>query len=279
MAYKSLLTVISDMEASQPSLSAAMAIAAKENAHLEVFCVGVDMSQLSFHYGQVNTLMPQEMIQRAREDAEAVEQAVRQKLASAEFTWSVETTATQIDGLSRHVSRRARFADLVILHKPYGPGTSQGCETMVESSLFDGHAPLLIMPPATKPDLDFKRIVIAWNESAEALTTIRAALPLLKQAAMVSIAVVDPPQHGPNRSDPGGALAQMLSRHGVKADIAVLAKTMPHVSDVLLRHLQDVDADLMVMGAYGHSRFREALLGGATRDMLEQCELPVFMAH
>lgn len=279
MAYKSLLTIISDIEASQPSLSAAMALAEKENAHLDVFCVGVDMSQLSFHYGQVNTLMPQEMIQRAREDAEAVEQAIRQKLASVDFTWSVDSAATQIDGLSRHVSRRARFSDLVILHKPYGAGTTQSCETMVESALFDGHAPLLIIPAMAKPDQDYKRIVIAWNESAESLAAIRAALPLLRQADLVSIAVVDPPKHGPNRSDPGGALAQMLSRQGVKADIAVLAKTMPHVSDVLLRHLQDVDSDLMVMGAYGHSRFREALLGGATRDMLERCEIPVFMAH
>lgn len=249
MVYKSLLAIVRDMEVSRASLAAAMAMADKENAHLDVVCVGVDMSQLSFHYGQVNTLVPQEMISLAREEAKGLKQELQQLLDPVEFTWSVETAATQINGLSRCVARRARFADLVFLHKPYGTGTTHSCETIVQAALFDGHAPVLITPPCETPADAYRRIVIAWNESAEALTAIRAALPLLKQASLVSITVIDPPQHGRNRSDPGRALAQMLSRHGVKADIVVLAKTLPHVSEVLKRHEQDVKADLLVMGA------------------------------
>jgi nucleotide-binding universal stress UspA family protein len=71
----------------------------------------------------------------------------------------------------------------------------------------------------------------------------------------------------------------MLARHGVRADISILAKTMPRVSDVLARHVRETEGDLIVMGGYGHSRFREAILGGATRDMLEIAEVPVLMAH
>jgi nucleotide-binding universal stress UspA family protein len=71
----------------------------------------------------------------------------------------------------------------------------------------------------------------------------------------------------------------MLVRHGVRAEVVVLAKTAPRVSDTLARHVLDQDADLLVMGAYGHSRFREFLLGGATRDMLEHAAVPVLMAH
>jgi nucleotide-binding universal stress UspA family protein len=74
-------------------------------------------------------------------------------------------------------------------------------------------------------------------------------------------------------------LSQFLARHGVKAEIDVLSKTMPRVSDVLMRHVSDVNADMIVMGAYGHSRFREAILGGATRSMLEKATVPVLMAH
>jgi len=106
-----------------------------------------------------------------------------------------------------------------------------------------------------------------------------AALKRDQSADNVHVVVIDPPQHGPNRSDPGGALSQYLARHGVKTEIDVLSKTMPRVSDVLCRHVQDLDADMIVMGAYGHSRFREAILGGATRNMLEQAEVPVFLAH
>ncbi len=121
--------------------------------------------------------------------------------------------------------------------------------------------------------------MIGWNESGEALNAVRAALPVLKAAESVHVVVIDPPVHGPYRSDPGGMLSQFLSRHGVRAEVDVLSKTLPRVSDVLKRHAADINADLIVMGAYGHSRFREAILGGATRYMLEQADLPVFMAH
>jgi nucleotide-binding universal stress UspA family protein len=107
----------------------------------------------------------------------------------------------------------------------------------------------------------------------------RVTAELAEQQAPERIKVIDPPVHGANRSDPGGLLSQYLARHGVRAEIDVLAKTLPRVSDVLLRHARDISADMVVMGAYGHSRFREAILGGATRNMLEQSEITVFMTH
>jgi nucleotide-binding universal stress UspA family protein len=71
----------------------------------------------------------------------------------------------------------------------------------------------------------------------------------------------------------------MLSRHGANVEVCLLPQTLPRVSEVIARHVEDIDADLLVMGAYGHSRFREAILGGATRNMLEHAKVPVFMAH
>ena len=121
--------------------------------------------------------------------------------------------------------------------------------------------------------------MLAWSESIAALAAVRASLPFLTKADVVDIAIIDPPAHAADRSDPGGALAEMLSRHGVRGDVSVLAKTMPRISDVLCRHCEDKDADMLVMGAYGHSRFREAILGGATRNMLEVSEVPILMAH
>ncbi len=139
--------------------------------------------------------------------------------------------------------------------------------------------PVLILPDgASFPD-EIKNIVAAWNDSPEALRAIRSALPFLMEANTVCVAIIDPPSHGPERSDPGGALSQMLARHGVQVEVAVLAKTMPRISDILNRHARDKDAQLVVMGAYGHSRFREAIMGGATRHMLELAEVPVLMTH
>ena len=124
-----------------------------------------------------------------------------------------------------------------------------------------------------------KTVMVAWNESVEALTAIRKALPFLIKAELVRVVVIDPPQHGPERSDPGGMLCQMLARHGVTCEIDVLSRSLSRVSDILNRYAVDTNSDMMVMGAYGHSRFREAILGGATRNMLEQAMIPVFMAH
>jgi nucleotide-binding universal stress UspA family protein len=150
---------------------------------------------------------------------------------------------------------------------------------VLEAALFDGAAPVLLLAGTLLPETLGKRVVIAWNQGREAMAAVRRALPLLRKADLVNIVVVDPPAYGPERSDPGGALCQMLVRHGVKAEVSVLARTMPRVSDVLVRHVRDQNADILVMGAYGHSRFREAILGGATRDMLELAQVPVFLAH
>ena len=138
---------------------------------------------------------------------------------------------------------------------------------------------MLVLPESGEVKAQPGTVLLAWNESVEALAAIRKALPFLQAAHSVRIVVVDPPAHGPERSDPGGLLGQMLSRQGVKCEIDVLSKTMNRVSDVLNRHVTDTSADMLVMGAYGHSRFREAILGGATRNMLENATVPVLMAH
>ena len=194
--------------------------------------------------------------------------------------WTVEAAFTQLGALTDLVAQRARFADLVILPRPYAAAQGPEAEAVIEAALFQGRAPVLVLPDlgagrAATP----RRAVIAWNQSAEAMAAVRKSLPLLKQADAVVITVVDPPVFGPERSDPGGLLCQMLVRHGVKAEVSVLARTLPRISDILARHVRDQNADLLVMGAYGHSRLREAILGGATRNMLEQTEIPVLMAH
>jgi nucleotide-binding universal stress UspA family protein len=162
---------------------------------------------------------------------------------------------------------------------PYGKTRGVEDEVVIEAALFEGMAPVLIVPEKGMASTDPRRIIIAWNQSREALVAARRAMPLLRRADSVQIVVIDPPTHGPERSDPGGMLCQMLVRHGVRAEVVVLAKTLPRVSDVLDRHVRDTNADLLVLGAYGHSRFREAILGGATRNMLEHAEIPLFLAH
>lgn len=279
MAYKSLFSVLTSTKLTDSVIDNAIALANSHSAHLDVLCLGVDRSQTGYYYAGANALVLQETIDRASEDAQAIQKHVTTALDQTDIRWATETGVAQLADLGRHVSARARFADLCILNKPYGKEHGAELEPILESVLFEGQCPVLVIPDKCTPTPNPKRIMIGWNESPEAMSAIRAAMPLLTAAEVVHVVVIDPPAHGPNRSDPGGVLSQFLSRHGIRVEVDVLSKTLPRVSDVLKRHARDVDADMIVMGAYGHSRFREAILGGATRYMLEQSDLPVFMAH
>ena len=221
----------------------------------------------------------QETISRAMEDAEAMKAQVEERLNGEPIAWSTGTSVAALADIGRHIAARSRFADLVILSHPYGTNVGPEHEPVTEAALFEGTAPVMVVPNKGGSAVAPEKIVIGWNESSEAMAAVRASLPILKRASLVNITVIDPPVHSPNRSDPGGMLSQFLARHGVAAEITVLSKTMPRISDILMRHVIDTKADMIVMGAYGHSRLREAIFGGATRDMLEEANSPLFLAH
>ncbi|MEY4983188.1 MAG: hypothetical protein RIR62_1454 [Pseudomonadota bacterium] len=282
MSYKTILTVVTRADRATAAIAAGARLCALHDAHLDILALGVDRTQVGYSYVGSGAVVLQAALDRAEQDARDVESACKAAIAAegAALRWTMETAVAQLGGLTDLVAQRARFADLVVLPRPYGHDQGAEAEATVEAALFEGRAPVLVVPDSGVGQSGApRRVVIAWNQSAEAMTAVRRALPLLTAADTVNIAVIDPPTHGPERSDPGGMLCQMLVRHGARAEVAVLAKTLPRISDILARHVRDMDADMLVMGAYGHSRFREAILGGATRNMLEQADVPVLMAH
>lgn len=279
MSFKTIMTVVTDKAHLKDTISKAADLAEVLDAHLDVVCMGVDRTQTGYYYAGMNAAVLQETLQQARTDAEEMAKAAKAQLGATTLRWGVTDAVCQLADIARYVASHARFSDLAVLPRPYGDDRGIELEPTVEGALFEGQAPVIVLPIGSETLKLPKKVAIGWNESAEALRAVRNALPLLKTAERAHIVVIDPPKHGPNRSDPGGLLSQFLARHGVHVEIDVLSKTMPRVSDVMRRHVSDIDADMVVMGAYGHSRFREAILGGATRNMLETSEVPVFMAH
>lgn len=281
MAYKSILTIATNADLVPLAISGAARIAMAQDGHLDVLALGVDRTQLGYSYVGAGEVLLQAALERTEAEARALGKAAAAAIAAENpsLRSGVETAVAHLGSMVDLVGQRARFADLVVLARPYGRAQGNEAEAVVEAALFEGRAPVLVLPDTGLATASPKSVVIAWNQSREAMNAVRLALPFLQAAEMVDITVIDPPGHGPERSDPGGPLCQMLVRHGVRAQISVLAKTLPRVSDVLARHVFDRNADLMVMGAYGHSRLREAILGGATRHVLEQSEVPVLMAH
>ncbi len=281
MAYKSLLIVATSTEHVLGMVTAASRIASAQDAHLDCLALGVDRTQVGYSYVGSGAVIIAAAMDRAEADAREAEAALTAAIGAQPpaLRHSVETVVTQLGALTDVVAARARYSDLAVLPLPYGKNRGVEDQAVTEAALFEGACPVLVVPPSGLRTAEPKRIVVAWNQSREALVAARRAMPFLRRADRVQIVVVDPPAHGPERSDPGGLLCQWLVRHGVRAEVSVLARTLPRVSEVLARQVRDLDADLLVMGAYGHSRFREAILGGATRDLLESAEVPVFLAH
>ncbi len=277
MAYKSLVTFAISENGLSGQLEGCISLAQRFDAHLEVCCLGVDTTQSMGFYAGAPAILYHQAIDSAQAAAKGIALAADLQLRRAGIRYALDSAVLTLGGVNALVGLKARFADLVILPRPYGPERSLQDEVVTEAALFEGGAPVLILPDGAVPE--FRRIVLAWNQSAEAIHATRAALPLLIAADLVDIAIVNPPAQGAERSDPGGMLATLLVRHGVEAEVSVLAKTLPRTSDVLLRHMTDKDAELMVMGAYGRSRLREAILGGATRELLENGTKALFLSR
>ena len=139
-----------------------------------------------------------------------------------------------------------------------------------------GALPPVLAMPAAVHSLDISApMIVAWNGSAEASTAVRAAVPLLQQAASVHIVEVAerPPIF------PADAGARYLSRHGIEAEIVQRQPIDGSVGKAILLAAVETGAGLIVSGAYGHSRLREFLLGGVTRSLLTKSKVPLLFAH
>jgi nucleotide-binding universal stress UspA family protein len=274
MAFKTLLTIATNPESAALTLASAAEFALACDAHLDAIALGVD--QLLLDYSYMGAVVMPTMTQAAEVQATATEAALNAAVIaqSPVLRAAVVKSITQTGTLTEFVADRARFADLVILSCPAEHDLD--AESVLEAVLFGGAAPVLLVPEGKKLQIKPTRVMIAWNNSREALTAVRYAMPLLLSAKVVDIAIVAPTNID---GDPGAALCQMLVRHGVKAQVTILPKDMPRITDVLQRHANDSATDLMVMGAYTHSRLRETVLGGSTREILHGTRLAVLMAH
>jgi nucleotide-binding universal stress UspA family protein len=175
---------------------------------------------------------------------------------------------------------QARYADLVVLSQT-GAGESGPdlVSTLPGYVMLHSVRPVLVVPSAQPPDDIVRHALIAWNGSSEAARAISWAMPLLHKVRDVTLAVINPQaSYGLHGDQPGADAATWIARHGVKVNVMV-QETGGDVGDALLAMAADLGADLMVMGGYGRTRFRELLLGGVTRTVLANMRLPVLMAH
>lgn len=267
-------------EADEAALDAAAALARAFGARVAALATLEHPLPLVTEFGYVPVESGQRELEASRAAAEAQCAAARERLARADVPaevrladalrlWSEETAALH-----------ARHADLSVLGWPGPAEDSPRFGLTFKALLMQSGRPVLVVPAGVRLAAPVRRVVVAWKPTAEAARAVHEALPLLAAGAEVEVLMIDPePGEGRHGDEPGADLAAHLARHGLRVTVRARPREGRSDAAAILRHLEAAGPDLLVMGGYGHARWREVVLGGATRGVLDGMRTPVLFSH
>jgi nucleotide-binding universal stress UspA family protein len=228
--------------------------------------------------GYVGAQFLEQLLEQAREEGDRIEKDLAERLARLNLSYEIRRIDAFSDEIPEAGALEARVSDLCVVLRPYTQDGAQRWLGLVEGVLFGSGRGLLVAPEKKPASSTIKHVMIAWDAGREVAHALAEAMPVLKSAREVTILVVDPDDDGPKQQT-SARLTQHLERHGVNARVASAHTDGEKVSDILIKEVQKTDADLLVIGGYGHARFREWILGGVTRDLLHFSPIPLLMAH
>ena len=286
MTLQDLLVVMDGSSRNDAVLSAAIGLARRHDAHLTGFCPLPLLYPANLGFalsGQAEMLAVPEAVRhlesRAREIARNLEARFREQLCrhGIRGDWQIASGAA-----AAAVGLRARSADLVVLGQADADQPlPQAGRTLISDVLMSAGRPLLIIPFAGQFGAIGSNVLIGWTETREAARAAHDALLVIEPGARVTVLTVE---HAKSESllgqVPGAEVAEHLARHGLQV---TPSRTVNDGSitdaDALLSYASDISADLLVVGGYGHSRVREMVLGGVSRELLDHPTLPVLISH
>ncbi len=270
MAYKDILVCVGAQRATA-TLDAAIGISA--GAHV----VALHVKPPPFVYADLGPGALSDMIRwQMDREREAAEHAEREVAAARQRTGAAIEFRIAEGEIIPTVASHAAYADLVIVGRGAG---AEGSGAYVAGAVALGAGrPVLIVPDADAARPIGQRVLIAWNGSREASRALHDALPALARAKAVTVfeinsAIVATPRLV------GAEIARHLARHGIAVTVETAAADDAETGPLLLRRADEVGADLLVAGAYGHSRLRELVFGGVTRHLLDSAPIPVLLSH
>jgi nucleotide-binding universal stress UspA family protein len=278
MSYRTIVVHADRAANAEARIALAAALALREEAHLVgAAMTGMPRSMLAGRTYEGSGVFLADYLRRANERVrQALEnfEGIVRKLGVASYE-SRSSNEDEYAGLCM----QSRYADLLVLGQaaPPAEGDDSVLPDLPDYVLLNCGRPVLLVPRSGRFPTVGKQVLVAWNGSMEAARAVTAALPLLRGAERVTLAVLGDSADTLGES-PGADIALYLARHGVNVEVL----RRPAASDpgaALLSLAAELGVDLLVMGAYGHSRFREMMLGGATRTVLAASRIPVLMAH
>jgi nucleotide-binding universal stress UspA family protein len=264
-------------EAPLAALDQAIALAAARKARLTVTVAAQLIVPLytPFYSGLVGGLTA-EANERTRALAAKTAEEASSRAKLAGVTADISSTLDLVGAAAANAVRSARVSDIIIVDQSAGMVDTK--EAILEEALFHSGRPVLVVPPKGKPASKFSRLMVAWDGSAVAARALGDALAMFPEAKTVEIVVVSG-EKDLSKSLAGADCAAHVSRKGREAVLTEIPVTREGVGAALDAHAVKTGADAIVMGAFGHSRLRQFILGGATSSLTQSASVPLFMAH
>jgi nucleotide-binding universal stress UspA family protein len=277
MTYKTILLHVNDERRVAGLVEAAAVLATRYQAHL----IGLYVMPPVPTYGvtSVGAGMIKASLGTFREEAKRVRAAFEHAAKGLPFMTEWRLVQARDPGVAETIMDHGRVTDLIIASQRDRDWDFSMLLDEPERLAIESGRPVLVIPHKGKFNIFGRRITVAWNGTREAARATFDALPLLKVANNVRILWINP-QDDPDAGDiPTAEIAASLARHGVKCEGRMLLADDAKVGDVLRADMEEDGSDLLVMGAYGRSRLREFVFGGATREVLRHMTVPVLMSH
>ncbi len=281
MSWKDILVIVSEAEADEPALALGEALAKQcAECHLAAaFLTPLPDEPLAYEPTVVAGVWA-ELLGRARQEAEAERKRVETRLKGAGRPVELRNAEALSRDLGRVAAVHARYADVAVMTRPSEGVGAELREEIIEGVLFHSGRPALIAPPAWSGGAIGKRVVVAWDASREATRALSEADDILEFAEAVTVLTVDAkPKMFGHGEQPGANISAHLSRRGLPAEVRNIDSGDRSASAAILAEATRLNADLVVMGGYAHSRLREMVFGGATRELLRTATVPILMAH
>lgn len=274
MSLKHILVPVIDLENDRAALTAAASLAERFQAHATALIVAIHPGS-DFAQEAVPLSAVLDDLTSPRPKAVRERQAIAAWLGANAPGFEVRDVQIERAVIQNEVIAHARLADLVVMTH----AGDRARKALFEDILFRGARAVLALPAATGA-LKSDRILIGWDAKSQAMRAVTAALPLLQSAKEVVVATVDAaPTAAGHGQAPGHDLARYLAHHGVRVEVRNLDGLGRGAASALREASLGFGADLLVMGAYGHSRTAEFVFGGVTREFLAQPPLPLLLAH
>lgn len=279
MDFKNILLHLDHSNGCRNRLDTAFAMAKKHDALITGLFVVPDYVVPSYVEAQISvdliTDVTEKALARARDTLSGY-----QKLADEA---GVKLDAHVVEGQVIPILREhSKYSDLLMLGQDQPDDPDNASYGLADALLFEGACACMMVPHSGKLALPGNRVLLTWNASRESARALREAMPLLKTAETVVVLSSEPADADAEiaRGHPhADELARFLESHGIESVSSGISDMDISASDAILGQAAEMNADLIVMGAYGHARLREIILGGVTRDLLKQSPIPLLLAH